>query len=112
MYENIQHTTYTQEPVKKKKGRPTREVELSNRIKRSQEKLRIEQEKLRKKLKEEEDRLKAKIKKEEELINAQMKIAKDATDKKVATAVRKHWYSQENFEELELLLEDILGERS
>lgn len=111
MYENIQHSTYTQESAKKK-GRPTREVELSNRIKRTQEKLRIEQEKLRKKLKEEEDRLKAKIKKEEELINAQMKIAKDATDKKVAAVVRKHWYSQENFEELEILLEDILGERS
>ena len=111
MYEYNQTRTYQQEPVKSKKGRPSKEEELANKIKKSQNKLKLEQEKLRKKLKEEEDKLKAKIKKEEDLINTQMKIAIEVTDKKVAQLVRKHWYSKEPFEELELLLENILGDR-
>jgi hypothetical protein len=111
MYETIHNGLQIEEPKKPKKGRPSREEELFNRIKRNQEKLKLEQEKLRKKLKEEDDKLKAKIKKEEDLINSQMKIAKEATDKKVAAIVRKHWYSNELFEDLELLLEDVLGDR-
>ncbi|MCD4667856.1 MAG: hypothetical protein K8R44_04620 [Sulfurimonas sp.] len=111
MYENTHSATYTQESIKVKKGRPSREEELFNRIKKSQNKLKLEKEKLRKKLKEEEDKLKAKIKREEDLINTQMKIAKEATDKKVASIVRKYWNTDNSLEDLELQLEDILGER-
>jgi len=111
MYEQYQNTTHSQEQIKTKLGRPSREEHLANKIKESQKRLKSEQEKLRQKLKEEEDKLKAKIKKEEEFINKQIKLAREATDKRVAAIVRKHWYSKEPFEELELLLEEILGEK-
>jgi len=82
------------------KGRPTKKVELLNKIKKTQNRLKAEQDKLRKKQKEEED-----------LINVPIKIAKYITDKKVAQLVRKYWYSSEPFYKLETLIKYILGER-
>ena len=83
-----------------KKGRSTRSEQLKTRMKVAKEKLAKEQAALREK-----------AKKEEELIISQMKAEEDKEDKKVSAIVRKHWFSDQTFEDLEVLIEEVLGER-
>lgn len=83
-----------------KKGRLTRSEQLKARMKAAKEKLAKEQAALREK-----------SKKEEELIISQMKAEEDKEDKKVSGIVRKFWFSDQSFEDLEILIEEVLGSR-
>jgi len=86
-------------PVKKS-GRLTRSEQLKARMKAAKEKLAKEQ-----------AAIKERAKKEEELILSQMKAEEDKEDKKVSGIVRKFWFSDQTFEDLELLIEEVLGKR-
>jgi len=83
-----------------KKGRLTRSEQLKARMKAAKEKLAKEQAALREK-----------SKKEEELILSQMKAEEGKENKKLSEVVRKHWFSDQTFEDLEILIEEVLGKR-
>lgn len=83
-----------------KKGRLTRSEQLKARMKAAKENLAKEQAALREK-----------AKKAEELIVSQMKAEADKEDKKVSAIVRKYWFSDQTFEDLEILIEEVLGKR-
>lgn len=84
----------------KKSGRLTRSEQLKARMKAAKDKLAKEQ-----------AAIKERAKKEEEQILAQMKAEEDKEDKKVSVIIRKFWFSDQTFEDLEVLIEEVLGSR-
>ena len=98
--EEVNTVEKSEAPVAKKSGRLTRSEQLKARMKAAKEKLAKEQ-----------AAIKERAKREEEQILSQMKAEEDKEDKKVSAIVRKFWFSDQTFEDLELLIEEVLGDR-
>lgn len=98
--ENVEAVVEVPEVVKPKVKKKSREQILKDKMKLAKEKLEAEQK-----------AAKERLKREEDLILKQIKAEQEKTNKKVAEAVRKHWTVDSDWNDLEAVIEEILGDK-